>query len=241
MKRQRFISCVLLIIVAVVPWLAAQVEDSPGSAERELTVEELYLKSVEFQLIREQAASNDRDLKIFALTNVREMMSEGRLGKGDPAAHAILDFLSTEGTGREVREGGNRVVNNFPEIRRQSAELLGKIGGENSKRSLLDILKYDREPMVLAEAAYGLGRIGNNEKGFVAQALANVIYLQDPVTPDNNLAFATLLAFKKIAAANNGIKDPYVFEAIVKIAQGNYIRNVKMKAFEVMDELKAYK
>jgi hypothetical protein len=60
------------------------------------------------------------------------------------------------------------------------------------------------------------------------------------VKPDNNFAFASLLAFEKLAKKNNGLQDPTSFQAIVEISQGNYIRAVKEKALQVLDELKKY-
>ena len=64
------------------------------------------------------------------------MVDEGRMSDED-AAFAILETLATETISREVRVG-NRKVNNFPEVRRQACNLLGRIGGEKAKDSLLD-------------------------------------------------------------------------------------------------------
>ena len=81
-------------------------------------------------------------------------------------------------------------------VRKEACDLLGKLGGENSKDTLLEVLVQDDEPMVKAEAAYALGKIGYNENDEVARALAFAVVDQDVVNPDSNFAFAVLLAFE---------------------------------------------
>ena len=60
------------------------------------------------------------------------------------------------------------------------------------------------------------------------------------MNPDSNFAFAVLLAFEKLAKANDGIESPEAFRAIIRIAQGNYVRDVKKKAVQVLDKLREY-
>ena len=207
--------------------------------ERELTIEELYLQNAEIRIIREQAVSQDRDMKLLALVNIQEMLDDGKLSTGAPEAHFVLDYLAGEGLSHQVREN-RRLVNYYPEVRRQAANLLGQLGGENAQTTLVTVLYNDIEPMVQAEAAYALGQLGSNEENLASQAIANVILLEEYALPDNNLAFASLLAFEKLAAANNGLNDSAAFEAIIRIAQGNYIRKVRLKAVQVLDSLRRY-
>ncbi len=92
--------------------------------------------------------------------------------------------------------------------------------------------------MVQAEAAYGLGVIGKNPDNQVVQALAFSYSRMDPTQPDNNLGYAMCLAVEKLAQKTpGGIKDPAAYQMLVKIAQGNYLRTVKTKALQVLDEL----
>lgn len=205
----------------------------------ELTIEELYLQNAEIRLINEQAVSEDRDMKLVALDNIQDMVDDGKLSTGAPEAHFILDYLAGEGLEREVREN-RRVINYYPEVRRRAANLLGQIGGENAKDSLVRVLLTDIEPMVRAEAAYALGIIGINDNNETSQALAAAVLAQDIINPDDNFAYASLLAFDKIAQANGGINDSSALEAIIRIAQGPYIRTVRVKAVELLDALRDY-
>ena len=206
---------------------------------QELTIEELYLQNAEIRIIREQAVSPDRDMKLLALENIQQMLDEGKISSGSPETHFVLDYLSGEGINREIREN-RRLVNYYPEVRRRAVNLLGQLGGDNAKVTLVSVLRTDIEPMVMAEAAYALGQLGINEDNEVSQAIANTILEQDVVTPDNNFAYASLLAFEKLAESNNGLNDSATFEAIIRIAQGNYIRKVRVKAVQVLDMLRGY-
>lgn len=200
---------------------------------REQTVEDIFLQSVELKIIGEMAFSTDRDMKVDALDSLEEMIENGKVSEGDEEVLYILDALSLEGTGAQFRENG-RMINNFPEIRRRSCELLGKVGGIKAKDSLINVLLNDDEPMVKAEAAYALGELGLNENNQVTEALAYAILSDDIMTPDNNFAFASLLAFEKLRDSSDGLNDASMFRALVRISSGNYIRPVKLKAQEVI-------
>ncbi|AEJ61498.1 hypothetical protein Spith_1232 [Spirochaeta thermophila DSM 6578] len=205
----------------------------------EATIEEYYLsQDIELRLIQDEAFSNSEELKLLALRNLERMVDEGRMSDED-AAFAILETLATETISREVRVG-NRKVNNFPEVRRQACNLLGRIGGEKAKDSLLTVVLKEEEPMVVAEAVYALGRIGLNENEEVTNVLAYRLHQENikPV-PDNNLAFSTLLSIEKLAQANDGVTNPELINAIGEvITQGNYVRMVKLKALAVLEELR---
>jgi HEAT repeat protein len=235
MKKTILSTAALLIFTGV---LVFGQTASSGNAE-EPTIEEVYLQSTEIRLIREQAITVDRDMKLLALKNVEDMIESGKVSTGSPDVHYILDYLAGEGTDTRVTEN-RRLVNYFPMVRKEACKLLGDLGGENSKDTLLDVLVQDDEPMVRAEAAYALGKIGMDDNGEVSRILTYAVLDQDVVNPDSNFAFAVLLALEKIAKANDGLDDPAAFQAIIRIAQGNYVRDVKRKAVQVMDLLREY-
>ena len=204
---------------------------------REITVEELYLRQLEFQILKEKAFSGDREMKDLVLDDIEAMLAEDSIGEDNNEVEFILQYLGMEGTTNTVIEG-RRLINNFPEIRRRAAELLGKIGGEPAKDALLTMVLRDNEPMVKAEAAYALGTIGLNPNNEVVRALSYALDAQDFTRPDDNFAFAVLLAFEKIAEKNGGINEPEVFKILVQIAQGGYVRKVRAKALQVLDLLR---
>ena len=212
MKRIFTAVIISLLVLAVAPALFSQSDD-------EITVEEFYLQNIEMVIIKEQASTLDRDSKLMALKNIEEMIDEGKVSDGDPEVHYILDYLAQEGLGREVNEGG-RMVNNMPIVRKEACTLLGELGGEDAKNTLVDIALKDDETMVLSEAVYALGKLGMNDDNQVSQAVASIVLSQNVLGPDDNLAYSALLSLEKLAEANSGLSDPLAFQAIIAIAQG---------------------
>ena len=131
-------------------------------------------------------------------------------------------------------------MNDYPEIRRQSAELLGQLGGEKSRDILILMALKDQEPMVLAEAVYSLGLIEPDSSGRVESVISQLVRSQDAIRPDNNFAYAAISALESIGRSRKGKVNPEVFVSLIQIAQGNYIRAVRSKAIKVLDEFRKY-
>jgi hypothetical protein len=234
MRMKPFIAAVMILVC--LPFLSFAQEDE---GRDEVTVEELYLENIELGLIRAQAMSTNRDAKLRALENLEEMIASGKVTPESADALLLLDYLAMEGVSRQVRMNG-RLINYFPMVRKKAVELLGKVKGETAKDILLDVLSEDNEPMVKAEAAYALGLIGLNENEEVTRALAYELMNQTAVAPDDNFAYAVMLSYEKIAAANNGIREPSVYLSLIQVSQGNYVKAVREKALDVMDVLRTY-
>ena len=235
--KKKYLLTVFAILLILPAFVSAQDTNTKGKKEK--TVEELFLQSIQMTVIGEQAVSPERASKLKALDYIDDMIANGKANANSADINSILDYLSLTGTGVTFRKNGH-VINNFPEVRRRACEELGKVGGESAKDSLINILLTEKEPMVLSEAAYALGKIGLNKNNQVSQALSYAILNQDIMLPDNNFAFAVLLAYEKIAKANDGLRDPTVLRAIIRIQNGNYIKKVKAKAQEVIDTLQSY-
>jgi len=221
---------------------SASAQDAAGSGGqtgKEITIEELFLKSVEFQILREKAFAEDYDLKMSALDDIEKKLADGSYAAGDAQVEFVLDYLSLEGSAHVTREN-LRVINNYPEVRRRAAGMLGRLGTDAAKDTLIRVILVDNEPVVKAEAAYALGLIGKNPDNQVVQALAFVYNQEDPTRPDNNLGYALCLAIEKLSQ-KSPIKDPIAYQMLVKIAQGNYLRTVRTKALQVLDVLKSAK
>lgn len=234
MKSKFFI---IFILVGI--FLTSALYSQEQTIEKEKTIEELFLQNIELGVIGEMAVSQSRDAKLDALAAIEEMIGDGKATDNDRDLISLLEYLSMDGNGVQMREAGH-LINNFPEVRRRACESLGDLGGEIAKASLINVLLTEDEPMVLAEAAYALGTIGINDDNQVTQALSYSILGQNIMSPDNNYAFAVLLAFEKIAETNGGITDPSAISALVRIQNGNYIKTVQRKAKSVIDKLRAY-
>jgi hypothetical protein len=230
----------LALLMGVAVHLPGQ-QTAPADPKQEITIEELFLKSVELQILREKAFSDDYEVKMSALDDLDKKISSGSFSADNQQVGFVLEYLALEGSGRRIREAG-RVVNNFPEVRRRAANMLGRIGTEQAKEALVRVILIDEEPMVKAEAAYGLGSIGKDPDNQVVQALVFAYNKEDPSKPDNNLGYALCLAVEKLAQkTSGGLKNPSAYQLLLKIAQGNYLRTVKTKALQVLETLKSSK
>ena len=203
---------------------------------RELTVEESYLQeTIELMIIREQARTDSRDSKMVALEFIGDALSRGN--RSDELRQT-LEFLSLEGVLNMTRENG-RVVNNFPDVRKEAAHYLGQLGTPEAQETLLRMVNIYNEPMVLTEAIRSLGVMGNIADENVTSAIAWTVNRFHFNNPDNFLALSALDAFERIAAANNGIlSDRSALEVIFRIAEGPYIRPVQEKARMLLNTLR---
>jgi len=225
------------MILGLIFCLAAGLAVAQGT-KKELTVEELYLRDIEFQVLSEKAFSGEQELKMSVLDEMETMIDDGQV-KDREKVQFVLEYLAMEGTARRIRENA-RLVNYFPEVRRRAANLLGRLGGAAARDALVSVLIIDDEPMVKAEAAYALGVVGLNDANETVKAILFALEREDPSQPDNNLGYAICLAMEKIAKKNGGIKEPEAYRALVRIAQGPYIKTVKQKALATLEELKKY-
>lgn len=229
----RVITILMLLFLLPIGMLTGQ-----EANQRPLTIEELFLsQDIEVQIIRNQALAGDRESKLLALQTIRNMINSGSAQANEAAVIAVLDSLAGEGVYRVVRQGG-AVVNNFPEVRRQAANLLGELGGEAAKTVLVKILADDPEPMVLSEAIFAIGRVGINEPQTIVRVVDVLRRNTFRVTPDNNLAFATLLALEQLAATGDGIARADVIQALIEVVSGNYIEIVRAKALDILSNLR---
>jgi HEAT repeat protein len=232
MMNRTLAAFVMLILFGAVPaWSQAT------GGER--TVEESYLQeSLETMIIREQAYAESKDMKLVALQYIRQAVEEGRT---NPEVRKALEYLATETSSTVVRAGGvGRILNNFPDVRREAALLLGEFPSVEAKDTLLKVTLADNEPMVIAAAIKSLGKIGMNDADDVSQSIAFVVNRFDILFPDNALAFESLVAYEAIAEAQGGLRDPAAVRAIMRIADGNYITPVRNKALDLLSKLRKY-
>lgn len=218
---------VLVLIAALIGPVTAQQQ-----GQRELTIEELYLsQDLELQILRGQALSTDREMKQLALRDLRNMI---QLGMSNEGVATVLEAMANEGVSRQTRVG-NTVTNDFPDIRRQAVELLGQVGGARAHSALVRVLRDEREPMVLAEAAFALGTIGINPNNQTSDFLVSILQRENAAsTPDNNLAFAIVLSLETLSKQNGGLAHPEVINVLLETASAPYIRTVRMRAVQAI-------
>jgi len=214
---------ILLSLTALVPVILAV-------GQSEMSVEESYLQeSVENMIIREQSRAESRESKMIALTYISEAIDRGN--KGEEVRQA-LEYMGLEGVLNRGREN-NRLLNNFPDIRREAARYLGKMGTPEAKEILLKIVYYDNEPMVLQEAIKSLGDIGIDDDGKTLNIIAWIFQKFDNTNPDNLLALSVIETIEKLST--KGLRDTNTFQILVRISENpSYIRPVQNRAKQAL-------
>jgi len=219
-------SILILLAIFFIPSVSAQ-----------MTVEQSYvLESIEVMLITETARSTTRDQKLISLEFIGEAIARGNT---DDRIRETLDFLVNEGTRSVTRESG-RVVNNFPDVRRQAARYLGQIGTEEARRSLLGVLEFENEPIVLQEVFKALGDIGTNENNTTVNLISRVMNRYTSIKPDSLMAVAAIDAFEKIAIQNSGINSSEVIGCLTNISSGAYASPIRERARQLLSDLRRY-
>jgi len=199
----------------------------------EMTIEESYLQeSVENMIIREQSRSDSREMKFIALEYISDAISRGNTGE---EIRQALEYMSLEGTLNRGRENG-RLVNNYPDVRRESVKYLGKMKTEEAKETLLKIIYYDNEPMVLQEAVKSLADIGIDDNGKTISTIAWILQKFDNTNPDNLLALSAIEAFEKLGTGR--IRDPHAIQMLIRISDGPYIRPVQERARQALANIR---
>ncbi|MDC7224429.1 MAG: HEAT repeat domain-containing protein, partial [Spirochaetales bacterium] len=171
--------------------------------------------------------------------DIERLIEEGDLGGNEEAVIEILTDMGREGTGRIYMEQGTQ-KNNFPEVRRKSVELLGEVGGEESRRAITDILGQENEPMVMSEAVVALAKIGPDEDGVTLQVMANAMNSQTAMNRDNNFAYAYLTSIEIMNENGYELTDEYLISELVKLfdMRNGYNTTVRKKAMEIFRSLK---
>jgi len=230
LKRFSILTVLAVFAVSIV---AAQSSDR----NREMTVEESYLQeSIENTIIREAARSENREQKLIALEYIGDAIGRGSTS---PEILITLEYLCFEGTRSVARQSG-RIVNNYPDIRRQAVKQLGALGTEEAKNILLQICQHENEPMVLQEAIKALGDIGLNDNNETIANITLVVSRFDNLKPDNLVALATIDTFDKIAKKNNGLNSTDAVRLLMRISEGPYIRPVQDRARQLIADLRRY-
>jgi HEAT repeat protein len=207
-------------------WLAT------GQQTDEISVEESYLQeSVENMIIREQSRADTREMKMIALEYIGDAIDRGN--KSEEVRQA-LEYMGLEGVLNQGRENG-RLINNYPDVRRETAKYLGKMGTPEAKDTLLRMIYYDNEPMVLQEVVKSLADIGIDDNGRTISTIAWILQKFDNTNPDNLLALSAIEAFEKLGGSSSGgLKDPNAIQMLIRISEGPYIKPVQLRAKQAL-------
>ena len=193
------------------------------------SVESEYLDDVDGGIILALADADDYDSKLVALQYLQSALEEGNTSD---AVLKALDRLAGEGI-MNPSITKKRVMNNFPEIRRQACLLMSKVPTEHTKNTLISIAIADNEPMVIAAAVKSLGDIGINNNDEAVEAIAFANRRNQVLNPTSSLAWEVLNSFELLADSTENKKT--MLDAITLISTDyHYVTPVRQKALKLL-------
>lgn len=223
------------VFAAVSTSLFAQqqsVQKKSNSSASETSVENEYLSDIDGDIIISLANADDLDSKLVALQYLQDAI-EG--GNTSDAVLQALDQLAGEGITTQTRQNG-RLMNNYPEVRRQACLLMSKVPTEHTKNTLVNIALADNEPMVIAAAVKSLGVIQINNNDEVVDAIAFANRRNEVLNPTSSLAFEVLEAYEALAPITENKKT--MVESIAKISVNyHYVTPVRDRAKKLLKSL----
>ena len=205
------------------------------SSDSEMSIEESYLQeAIELMIIRETSRSDSREQKMLSLEYIGDALQRGSTNE---ELRTTLEYLSLEGTQNRVTQG-RRLMNNFPDVRRQAAKHLGTVGTKEAKDALIKMCNSDNEPMVLQEAIKSLGTIGINENDDAVSAIVWVVNkFNSGDNPDHLLAISAIDTLQKLSIKYRRV-DANTVQLIAKISEGPYNNAVKEMAKQALVNLR---
>lgn len=219
-----------LMILSTVFAFADEVKKQ--NKESETSVEDEYLNDVDGEIIMTLADSDEYDNKLVALQYLEAALDNGN---NSDAVIRALDKLAGEGLNNQTRENG-RLVNNYPNIRRQACLLMAKVPTEHTKNTLVSIAIADSEPMVIAAAVNSLGEIGINDNDETVDAIAFANKRNRILNPTSSLALEVLNAFEKLADSTENKRS--MIEEIARISVDyKYVTPVRQKAYQLLKNI----
>ena len=206
-----------------------------AAQETELTIEELYLQGdIKTMMVKVEAESSDRDFKMSALEKIASMV-EDESTSDNAQVVSILAYLAGESVSNVARERGY-VLNDYPEVRRESVRLLGLIGSERAIYELRRVLLNDPEPMVTTEAILAIASIDIEDRVLRDQLISKAIQRQTALAKDNLFASTFLRSVEMIAQRAGDKISPSIFAEVVRIAEARsgYNQAVRKQASELL-------
>jgi HEAT repeat protein len=207
-----------ILIIMVLSVFGASLLYAQESVEQYLLSLEEPTKEAYLDLLYEGSHEN----MVLALTKLAPMAESD-----DEEVYEGLIFGLQQGT-IYIKRHGNKVINDFWDVRAASAFALGEMGNPDALPHLYMALRYDPDNHVRSEVAVAIGKIGEEE---AIPVLARVIETSSAAGPDDAVVLGCVEALGEI-----GHQDGFV--PLLEVMRGEYRRAIRRAARESLKQIK---
>jgi hypothetical protein len=174
------------------------------------------------------------------LSEVAKRVSSHALAGSRWYAARQLEGVVGYGLITQVRQN-QKLVNDFPDLRAQAADLLGRIGSIGSRAALLRAVGAETDGVALAAEVRALGALASDGDGASLSAIARAFNRRAGGPPDERLASAVVDALGRIARYEGSLEDPSALSILIAVSGGSYDDDTRAAAFAILHgDLKAY-
>jgi outer membrane protein assembly factor BamB len=183
--------------------------------------------------LRELAFAEEETLKQAALDDVQRHLSGERFLPVHLAVlEEVLGALSAEGVTVLARSSGASLPG-YPRVRARAYRLLGELGSEGARASLLESAAHEPDLAARLAAFQALGRIGADPDGELGRLLSREARRSDV---EEAVILAGLEALARVLDEGPGRAAPEDIRALAELAAGGS-RRVAGRARQILKEL----
>lgn len=186
-------------------------------------------------ILRSLAVMTSRDIKQSVLNQIEEDFKSGEYFGKEDLYNELLYQLLAEGVLR-VETENKRVVNDYPDIRSSSADLLGKYGNLKSISYLLYMLPRETEEYVLRSVIRALGNLQSDPDGEIIDGLILVAARLNTYAMPEKMAREIILCAVKVGRYSANYNK--TGELIVQLYSSNINASLKEDALQVMQTIR---
>lgn len=189
----------------------------------------------ELYILRRSVTDTDRGARISAVRRIEEMVRGGRFDPSDPTIIALLRRVALAPTLIERRGEGNA---DFPIARMHAVRALSRMEGAEVRATLLQVLRSEEDPIVLAEALRALAALRAYPDEPLTDAINEAILRNRSPHLDARLGMALLDAVQVLDGVGAGIQSRELYRLLVEIALNGSTARLRKRAYVVVDELR---
>jgi outer membrane protein assembly factor BamB len=175
------------------------------------------------------AEMGTRDAAARLLAEIRARVKAGFPDGSGWYVSRILERIASGGLHNPVYRN-MRIVNDWPELRAEAADLLGTIGSLESRMLLISILTSEYDDVAKSSEIAALGSLGSDPDGASSRAIAAVFSKSGAGHPEGRIAAAAVGAIGRLIAYGGGIPDPSASSLLIAVLSGRYPESLRAAA-----------